>query len=369
MLKNYTEYGIVDFLLNDSFLEWATGKSLQHHQLWSAWPYTYPEKAEQYYQALEIARNLKIQPHSELTNLEIAQLVAHISSETIDKDDPVLVPEINWYQQKWLRIAASILIVSGIGLWASVRINTLKTEQPDIVLSKNLLNKTVNPEVIRLPDNSTVILKAGSKLSYAKQFNGKIREVYLDGEAFFEVAKDSKRPFIVHTNELITKVLGTSFSVKAYNKEKEFSVRVNTGKVSVFTRADADTYSIASSSLKKNGRGVLIMPNQEVTFYRNETKLVKKQLKKPTDLSTEVTQFSLNFKDTPFSEVVKALNKTYNIKITYNEAEMANCPLTASLSDQHLYEKLDLICQALEANYKIIDGEIVIKGKGCSNKL
>jgi len=369
MLKNYTEYEIVDFLLNDSFLEWATGKSLQHNQLWSAWPYTYPEKAEVYYHALEIATNLKIQPHSELTDLEISQLVARISSRTIDTEIPVIIPGVKWYQQKWLRLAASILLVSGIGLWVYIQINVSKPEQLTVALSQKTLNKTANPEVIRLPDNSTVILKAGSKLSYSTRFNEKVREVYLDGEAFFEVSKDSKRPFIVRTNELITKVLGTSFSVKAYNKDKEFSVRVNTGKVSVFTKADATTYSIASQSLKNVGHGVLIMPNQEVTFYRNEIKLIKKQLEKPTELSAEVTQFSLNFKDAPFSEVVKALNKAYNINITYDESKMANCPLTASLSNQHLYEKLDLICQALEATYEIVDGEIVINGKGCSNKL
>lgn len=366
-MKNYVEYEIADFLLNDSFVGWATGESLKENAFWSAWPNTYPEKTEVYYQALEIISSLHIVPSQDLSEDEISELITKIGDNTFNADGPARGQLKKLFIPKnWLQIAASILIISTIGIWAYLK----TSEQPE---SKNLVTeKSIEAKqrqsqstLIRLPDNSTVVLKPGSKLSYSKNFTGKTRDVYLDGEAFFEVSKDKSRPFIVHTNELITKVLGTSFTVKAYSADKEFNVKVNTGKVSVFTKKSNPELNLTSSSLESL-KGVLITSNQQVSFYRSETKLIKKKLETPAPLSEEASQITLDFKETPFSTVVSELSKAYGIKINYNKETMADCPLTASLSNQHLYERLELICQALEAGYKIENGQVFITGKGCT---
>jgi transmembrane sensor len=185
------------------------------------------------------------------------------------------------------------------------------------------------------------------------------REVYLTGEAFFEVTKNPKRPFYVHASELITRVLGTSFSVMAFNGDKQFRVVVNTGKVAVYRN------SVPEAEASKEG--VLVTPNQQAVFYRKEEKMVKNALPKPTLLSREISQKIFNFNQTPFSKVISTLNEAYGINIDYNK-NLSNCLLTASLTDQPLYEKLDLICKAVEAKYDIIDGEIDIDGKGCQNQ-
>ncbi len=365
-LKNYSDYDLVDFLSDDSFVEWATGKSLENQNFWTLWPGQYPHKAEVYYQSLEIVSNLKIEPISGLTDWELSQLLTQISNKTIYAGGPDR--KINWYQQRWLRVAASILLISTIGFWTYFRVNATKEEAFSKIPIKDHEVVLTEPGVIRLPDNSMVILKPRSKLTYSSAFKKETRDVYLEGEAFFEVSKDENKPFIVHADELITKVLGTSFSVRAYKKDKEYQVTVNTGKVSVFTKHDTSGYSINSGSLTSIGKGILVKPNQQATFYRKQTKLVKTKLDRPTALSAELADGSLNFQETPFSEVVKVLNQAYAINISYDKNLMANCPLTASLSSQHLYEKLDLICQALEAHYEIINGVIVIKGNGGCNK-
>lgn len=364
-MKNYVEYEIVDFLLNDSFVGWATGKSLKENAFWFAWPDTYPEKAEVYYQALEIVSNLHIVPAQDLSEAEISELITKIGQKAFNADIPAHseVKKLS-FTRTWLQIAASILLISTIGVWAYLK--TTEQSGSKILVTENATEIEQNQStLIRLPDNSTVVLKPGSKLSYSKTFTGKTRDVYLDGEAFFEVSKDKARPFIVHTNELITKVLGTSFSVKAYSADKEFNVTVNTGKVSVFTKKSTPKADLTSTSLE-NLKGVLITSNQQVSFYRSETKLIKKKLETPTPLSEEVSQITLNFKETPFSTVVAELSKAYDIKINYDEETMSGCPLTASLSNQHLYERLELICQALEARYKIENGQVFITGKGCT---
>lgn len=363
-MKNYVDYEVVDFLLDDSFINWATGKSFENDDFWTVWPNRYPENAEVYYQALEISSNLRIVPTNELSETEISALVTQIGDKSFNS---VLVNRRKIkklrFNTSWLRVAAAALIISTIGFWAYLK----SAKGPANLLTaveKVEVEKRNQSKLIRLPDNSTVVLKPGSRLTYNTKFVGESREVYLDGEAFFEVSKDKNRPFIVHTNELITKVLGTSFSVKAYSADKEFNVTVNTGKVSVFTKSTNPPHTITSKSLDKLN-GVLITSNQQVSFYRKEVKLLKKKLEKPAPLSAEVTHVSLNFKETPFSEVAGALSNAYGIKINYDEVTMASCPLTASLSNQHLYEKLDLICQALEASYRIENGQIYINGKGC----
>ena len=370
MLKDYTSYDLVDFLSDDSFIDWATGRSIDAQKFWLSWPEMYPHKAEVYYQSLEIATSLRIPPNLGLTHAELSQMVAEIQAKTVNAGGMALHTQtIKWYQKRWLNVAASILLVLTIGLLTYFSVNSKTTERFSLIAKKSQAIVLTKPGIIRLPDNSTVILKPGSTLTYSSDFDNVTREVYLEGEAFFEVSADAKRPFIVHADELLTKVLGTSFSVKAYKKDQAYQVTVNTGKVSVFTKNDTAGYSISSGALTSIGKGVLVKPNQQATFYRKQTKLVKSQLERPTALSAEVADTSLNFQETPFSEVVNALNRAYEINISYDKNLMAKCPLTASLSHQHLYEKLDLICQALEAHYEVIDGVIVIKGNGCTNQI
>lgn len=369
MLKDYTDYDLVDFLSDDSFVDWVTGKLPEMDDFWSAWPQTYPHKAEVYHHAIEMASSLKIKPSADLSQAEVATLVQKLvsSANTIEQEQ-ANIRQLQWYRKDWLRIAAAALIIASITALIYQRDERVSGSNPQVAVKVPAVREVTTPGIIRLPDNSTVVLKKGSKIRYASRFSKSAREVYLEGEAFFEVTKDAGRPFIVRTNELITKVLGTSFSVRAYKEDKEFNVTVNTGKVSVFAGAGISAKALSTKNLERveNG-GVLISPNQQATFYRSATKLTKKKLSVPTALSMEVAEAKLNFVDTPFSEVVAALSEAYDIKINYDEKRMGNCPLTASLSKQQLYEKLDLICQAVEAKYRIEEGHIVIDGKGCTN--
>ena len=94
-------------------------------------------------------------------------------------------------------------------------------------------NNSNMPQIITLSDGSSVLLQPNSKLSYPKIFIGNQRKVYLSGEAFFEISKNPKKPFFVYANEIVTKVVGTSFRIRAYSNQPNVEVLVRTGKVKV----------------------------------------------------------------------------------------------------------------------------------------
>src|SRR5690606_5880596 len=106
-------------------------------------------------------------------------------------------------------------------------------------------------------------------------FDSLRREVNLTGEAFFEVTKNPDQPFFVYANELIAKVHGTSFSIKAGENEANILVAVKTGKVSVFTRSDVNA---AEYKTNKDLTALLLTPNQQATFERDQARLIRSTL-------------------------------------------------------------------------------------------
>jgi transmembrane sensor len=232
-------------------------------------------------------------------------------------------------------------------------------------------------QVINLPDSSTVRLAQGSKLYYAGDLGAGAdpaggadparvkgrREVYLDGEAFFDIRKNAVRPFYVYTGQVITKVLGTSFLVRSLSSDQTTTVIVKTGKVSVI-RSD-DFYAHSSSGSEAGG--VILTPNQEVVYDREQHQLNKTLTDKPEQLSA-VPDTALVFNGTPVSRVFKRLQELYGIPIVYDEEVISSCSLTAALGNDSFYDKLNMICKAIGATYELIDGNIVVTAPGCSLK-
>jgi transmembrane sensor len=219
-------------------------------------------------------------------------------------------------------------------------------------------NQTRKPQRIALPDGSIVILQPGGQLRHPARFDPDKREVYLTGLAFFEITKNPKQPFFVYANELTAKVLGTSFWVRALPGERQVQVVVRTGRVSVCRRGPAAT---VPTRQPQTTAGLILTPNQQVVFDRQTVSFDKSLVARPLALRP----FDFTFRNAPVSDVLRAVGQTYGIAIVYDEDLLARCPLTATLTRESLYEKLDLICQAIGADYQLIDGQIVINTKGC----
>jgi transmembrane sensor len=267
-------------------------------------------------------------------------------------------------------LAATVTLVLGVlGWWMSQR---SQPETGPMAQRSNLragfleaVNRSERARQLRLSDGSRVVLQPGSAVQYPLRFGRGKREVYLTGAAFFEVVKNPRQPFLVYANELVTNVLGTSFWVRAFASETSVQVVVRTGRVSVFRRTVAVRPAAGSAktlpATPKNSAGLILTPNQQVVFNRQETTFSKSLVAQPLALQS----FDFRFQNAPVSDVLRAISQTYGITILYDEPLLAHCPLTATLTHESLYGKLDLICRAIDADYQVIDGQVVINAGGC----
>lgn len=221
------------------------------------------------------------------------------------------------------------------------------------------VNTTSTIHKLTLTDGSIVTLQPGSELKYPETFTSN-REVYLAGEAFFEVAKDAKHPFLVYTHEVTTKVLGTSFRIKAYEQEKEIIVAVKTGKVSVFTLPRMD------SSSKIAAQEFILTPNQQVVYDRKEALAVRSAVQKSTGNAAQQPVQVLSYTNAPVASIFKTLEESYGVNIQFNEQVLAGCTLTSDMTDENLYQQLEIICNALGARYEVTETSIVIDAQGCN---
>lgn len=222
------------------------------------------------------------------------------------------------------------------------------------------VNTTNTIHKLALQDGSIVTLQPGSELKYPETFTSK-REVYLVGEAFFEVAKDAEHPFLVYTNEVTTKVLGTSFRIKAYEQEKEIIVAVKTGKVSVFTQSRLD-----STSAKSAAQEFILTPNQQVVYDRKEALAVRSAVQKSPGNVTKQPVQVLSYTNAPVASIFKTLEESYGVNIQFNEEVLTGCTLTSDMTDENLYQQLEIICNALGARYEVTETSIVIDAQGCN---
>ncbi len=366
-MKKYLKYSAIDFTHDDHFLKWvkSPGQSRQRDRFWTEWTARHPEKAPEVEEAKKMILAVIEEKQYIVSEHKQHEIWTRLK-ESIRQEELQEMPNRFW--PGFFKIAASILIVTSasVALWwvnkgASNDTLSITNFESDVVKE---FNNGDQPKTIVLGDGSSIILKSQSSLEFPKVFDPSYRNVTLTGEAFFEVAKDAKRPFIVHADKLITKVVGTSFTIRAFENEKQVSVQVKTGRVSVYTESDAKIN-------KKNGNvqleGVLLTPNQQAIFLREESRLIKSLVENPSLLSSSRNE-NFEFNDAPLREVFERLELAYGIDIVYDEEVMSQCSLNAYLEDMPLYDKLRLICKGVNARYEILDSRILITGKGCNNQ-
>jgi transmembrane sensor len=217
-------------------------------------------------------------------------------------------------------------------------------------------NQTQGAKTVLLSDGSKVQLQPKSRLISPKVFAQDVREIKLEGDAFFEIAHNPQKPFLVSVSNVVTKVLGTSFWIRA-TENKQIEVAVKTGKVAVFEKEIPD---------KQRDNGVVLTPNHKVTYFAKEQHFVAGLVEKPEIIkAAEVVPSSFDFKNTALVQVVQTLEKAYGIELFFENELLKNCTLTGNLDGLEMYEKLDVICQSLGASYQIQGTRIVLNGKGC----
>jgi len=277
-------------------------------------------------------------------------ILSYILSNPSEKVIPIRTKSSKKTVHTLLAIAAAITIlftIRNVFFYNSVP-DPLKTESEKVEEINSVL--TFNgKQLIHLPDGSTIILNDKSSITYDQNdFNNKTREVTLSGEAYFDIKRNEKKPFIVHTGKVNTKVLGTAFNINAYNKS--IKVTVTRGKVQV-------------GDLKRVYG--IITPNQQIVV--NKSTLVYEQNNVNAATAVEWKSNYLILDDLNMKDAVALISQKYKVQILLSNEKIRNCRITASfLNEEDLEHVLKVVCSVIETEYHYDqNGVIILEGKGC----
>lgn len=366
-MKDFRLYDISDFVIDEDFIRWVHERREEDNLFWNGWLQQHPDKHLVIATARRIVESIQFKQTAideQTVELEVNRLLHTIRKEPVER----VSPKGMVISFKWWYAAAAVLLLSATGSWYFFfRNNSVPVfAYTSMVAAKQLIehiNTSGKPLVLTLPDGSRITLASGSRVSYAHTFgsadtakNGVTRDVYLLGEAFFEVTKNPHRPFRVFANEIVTKVLGTSFTVRSFEKDTTIQVIVRTGKVSVYAQPAA--VSAAKSE-------IILTPNQQLVYERSQQKFQKVLLNNPAMIMPPVAEKTLVYDEAPLDQVFSDLSKAYGINIVFDNDLLKKCTVTADLTNESFYRKLVLICGAIDAHYEVIDGQVVIESSGC----
>lgn len=241
------------------------------------------------------------------------------------------------YSLSWFKLVAAVFlfIISSVVLFKTFLPTQSIQEQALIIISNN----EENPKPIELPDGSTIELQQNARIEFSKDFISKKREVLLEGEAFFDVAKYEQLPFLVKTKEFTVHVLGTEFIVNTNTKDSLATVSLLEGKVEL-TKNNDNVYS------------EVLKPGEEISFNKNSNQF---QPKRQVNLAEFEGLNSLKqLTNANYVEVSKELEQWFNINIDIPENFTSESIIKyqVDLRKQNLHEILDEIDQITD--YKII---------------
>ena len=263
--------------------------------------------------------------------------------EKISQIDRTCLPEKENRRRKfylWFaRVASVILLLLMTGL--SVHCYTMsQIIMPDIIVS---VEKAQKANVV-LPDGSKVWVNSDSRLSYGSRFNQKERVLSLEGEAYFEVTPDKDRPFIVETDELAVRALGTSFNVKSYEEEKDVSTVLMTGKVEVTSDYDR----------------LVLNPNERIVFNKQTGHMEKSTVENTGDYINWKYN-ALTFNGETFENIVHTLERYYNTRIVFESETLKKYRFTGTPGNTSLESILQILSLTSPLSYEIRDSMIILR--------
>lgn len=259
-----------------------------------------------------------------------------------------------------LRVAAVLLLllVSGAVVYTLIKSSPEQTAPFFAANWNKKVNDGTKPLQVLLEDGSRVELTGGATLYFPQHFESNKREVKIEGTAFFKIAKDSFRPFYVHSQDIVTRVLGTSFWVIYDKARQQSAVEVVTGKVAV--------YKQAADKKKVQAEGVLLKPNEKVIFNKQDEVLITALVDTPVPVNTdslqnETAKNAFNYEETPLIQVIAAMESEYGITIILGDEKLSTLQFTGNISSLDYYTKLKTICKSLGAAYEVKGNRILIQ--------
>jgi len=238
-------------------------------------------------------------------------------------------PAARYSYFRWMAVAASVLLVIGLSwLFVLRKQKTSIASDSPIAKTKDILNNAPQKKTLTLSDGSTVDLSPNSTLSYPENFNSLKRDVVLNGEATFNIAKDGAKPFSVYSNSVLISVLGTRFTVNSYKEENTTKVVLHEGKVMI---------KVSNSSSRDSKNEYYLTPGDVFIFNSLSPRIL--HLEKDGDCYV--------FNNYPLDVVFDQLQIIYNTKIIYNRAELGNRSFIGKIDKKdsvyHILQSISLL--------------------------
>lgn len=370
--KNYASYSVEDFILDKNFVKWVLHPTVETDIFWREFIGVYPEKEEQILEAIFLVKSLQtVEPSIPQHRLD--QIYKTARSNALPSHKPFFLT---------IKVAAILFFIVSLGFTVYLlqnnqdnfnleiaeiqdnehgkiilpdgTVNEFNTKQTNIgqTSSGNLtinndtiiLKKRIKEETkhslarviiphgkrseIELSDGTKIWLNSGSQLQYPVEFTEKSREVFLSGEAFFDVKKDPSKPFYVTTNNLKIKVTGTRFNVMAYSDDNRTEAVLQSGKI------EASKNKILSKTIK-------LESGEMISFNIDENKIEKRKV--DTEFYSSWINGYLIFKNEPITNIFTKLERYYNREIVY-EGFVNNISFTGKLNlDEDIETALNIL--------------------------
>lgn len=261
-------------------------------------------------------------------------------------DEPRVRTSIHSIGQKIARVAAIFLIAGLVGIFAYQ--NWYEAEVEPEKQSQALREvSTANGQRanITMGDGTSVLLNAGSIVKFPHQFERDVREVFLEGEAFFNVTSNPEKPFIIHSRGSVVGVLGTAFSVRSYPEDGQVRVVVKEGSV-----------SFGMESQKSSEKAILSA--SELGRYYIESQEIEVGKVDDMELYLSWREGYLKFRNESMHKVAVALERRYGVEVTFKDPAVKDKQLTAFLKSRSLTNVLDVVAMSLDVSYTLEENSV-----------
>lgn len=357
---DYSQYTVEDFMLDERFRKWIYNPDKDDNLYWENWLAKNPKKSGELVEARNILLNLSMKDYS-LTEEETADIWEKIDAKVDKGQDDFLetkvIPisahsiltrtEVKRSNYQWIKIAAVILIL----IVSSIAIIKIKAPHQAGEVAQEMVEKETMlgmKSEITLSDGTIIILNSESKITYLPNFTNQSRDVYLEGEAYFDVAKDANRPFNVHSGGVITTALGTAFNVNSYrDDDKGILIALIEGKVRV--------------SSEKNSMDYILSPGEMATYDLYQENIVVSEFDE-----REITSWkkgSLYFSHAQEAEVFKRMERWYGVNIQLENSTKKKWDYSGEFKNQSINQILTSLSFTMSFDYRIKDSNIYITYK------
>ncbi|UOQ75458.1 DUF4974 domain-containing protein [Hymenobacter sp. 5516J-16] len=295
------------------------------------------------------------------TAAALEQLLTHIDAAEAQPQPRIIswqpTSSAPWWRTRAAAALAALVVAGGavFSYWSFQRA-TPETGIP-LAFEEKTTARGASAKVL-LADGTAVWLNADSHLWFPKSFEGAQREVYLEGEAFFEVTPNKRQPFVIHLGAEQVRVLGTSFNVKAYQEDETMETAVVTGRVA-FIRSGAEDATSSDT--------LYITPDQRAVYSKSTA-----ALRRETINSQDYAAWSRGgfvFQSTSLAEVARTLERHYDVKVQFANEQLRHCRLTGRFRDQTLREVVSVLALTGSFGFELTDDQLLITGPGCEPTL